>query len=61
MKLDKVEIPVIMFLIICGVMIFTGFRWGRSATLKKYCCYGGCSGGSQCGCMGINPEHRILT
>ena len=58
--MDKMKIPVIMFLAICGVMAFIGFRWGRSATLKKYCCYGGCVGGNQCDCTGINPENRIL-
>ena len=44
------EISVIMFLAICGVM---------AATLKKYCCYGGCQGGGMCECNGlqgrINP------
>ena len=56
--MKDLNIPDGYFLVICVVMAFIGYRWGRSATLKKYCCFGNCMGGSQCGCHGldrINP------
>ena len=28
MKMDKMEIPVITFIAICGVMAFIGYKWG---------------------------------
>jgi len=28
MKLDKMEIPVIMFIFICGIIAYLGYKWG---------------------------------
>ena len=57
--MKQLNIPDGYFLVICALMVFIGYKWGKSATLKKYCCYGSCSGGNQCDCHAISPANRI--
>jgi len=51
--MDKMKLPVGIFLVLCGVMAFIGYKGGRASVLKKYCVYGSCQGGGQCDCHGL--------
>jgi len=47
------KLPVGIFLVLCGVIAFIGYKGGRASVLKKYCVYGSCLGGGKCDCHGL--------